>query len=136
TLRLGESHAFRGWAHVRAGHAAQAAADLRRALALWEKEKAVPVDTRFERGRALALLGGLAADATSGVTPAEAAAFADQAVTALRDVLQAGWGNWADLKEPDFDTIRGREDFKKLLAELHPKAKIPLGTAPLPGETK
>src|SRR5262249_16472284 len=103
TLRLGESHGFRGWAHVRTGHPAQAAADLRRALDLWEKEKAVPIDTRFERARALALLAGLAADGKSGVTAAEAAAFADQAVATLRDTFQAGWGNWDDLKEPDFD---------------------------------
>jgi serine/threonine-protein kinase len=125
TNHLGYSHAYRGWAHVRAGRPAAAAADLRRAVALWEKEKDAVIDTRFERGRALALLAGLAADGKSGVTPAEAAAFADQAVAALRDALDAGWGQYDELKEPDFDAIRNREDFQKLLAELEPRAKRP-----------
>jgi len=52
------------------------------------------------------------------VTTAEAATFADQAVASLRDALSAGWG-WPDeLKEPDFNAIRGRDDFKKLVAEV------------------
>jgi serine/threonine protein kinase/tetratricopeptide (TPR) repeat protein len=119
---LGYSHAYRGWAHVRAGHPAEAAADLRRALALWDKVTAADNGTRFERGRALALLAGLAADGKSGVSAAEAAAFADQAVAAVRDAAQAGWGNWAELKEPDFDAIRGRTDFQKLVAAVEAKA--------------
>jgi hypothetical protein len=57
-------------------------------------------------------------DAKSGVTGSEAAAFADQAVTALRDAVQAGWAQGDELKEPDFDPLRRRDDFKKLLAEL------------------
>jgi tetratricopeptide (TPR) repeat protein/tRNA A-37 threonylcarbamoyl transferase component Bud32 len=122
TSRLGDSHASRGWAHVRAGHSAEAAADLRRALALWEKAKTLDMDTRFERSRALALLAGLAADGKSGVTADEAAAFADQAVAALRDAVQADRGQHDELKEPDFDRLRGREDFKKLLGELEKKA--------------
>jgi hypothetical protein len=77
---------------------------------------------RFERARALALLAGLGAEAKSGVTKDEAAAFADQAVTALRDAFSAGWGLTRELKEPDFDAIRGRDDFKKLMAELEAKA--------------
>ncbi len=121
-FRLGDGHASRGWAHVRAGHAAEAAADLRRALALWEKAKVSEVYARFEQSRALALLAGLAADAKSGVTSAEAAAFADQAVAALRDALQAGWRRYDELKEPDFDALRSRADFQKLVAEAGAKA--------------
>lgn len=51
---------------------------------------------------------------------AEAAALADQFVAALRDALNAGrrWQWPSELKEPDFDALRGRDDFKKLLAEL------------------
>jgi hypothetical protein len=68
------------------------------------------------------LLAGLGGEAKSGVTAAEAAAFADQSVAALRDGLQAGWGLASELKEPDFDALRRREDFQKLLAELEKKA--------------
>jgi len=57
------------------------------------------------------------------VTTALAIAFADQSVAAMRDAFQAGWGNWADLKEPDFDALRGREDFKKLPAEVEARSK-------------
>ena len=72
--------------------------------------------TEVERARAL--LAGLGGDAKSGVTKAEAAAFADQAVASLRDAISAGW-NWPnELKEPDFEPLRGRDDFQKLLAEM------------------
>jgi serine/threonine protein kinase len=114
---LGYSHAYRGWAHIRAGHPAEAADDLRRAIALWEKGKAGDMETRFERSRALALLAGLAADGKSGVTAAEAAAFADQAVLALRAAIQVAPADLAELREPDFDPIRKRDDFKKLVVE-------------------
>jgi hypothetical protein len=48
--------------------------------------------------------------------------FADQAVASLRDAINAGWNQPDELKEPDFDALRGREDFKTLLAELEAKA--------------
>jgi tetratricopeptide (TPR) repeat protein len=120
---LGYSHAYRGWVHLRVGHPAEAVADLRRALEQWAKNKTPDAEDRFERGRALALLAGLATDGKSGVTAAEAATFAGQAVAALRDSFQAGWGKHDELKDPDFDPLRGREDFKKLLAELESRPK-------------
>ena len=122
TNDLGCSHADRGGAHVRAGHLAEAAADLRRALGQWDKLEAPLAQTRFERARALALLAGLGRDARSGVTASAAAAFADQAVAALRDAVQAGWAQRDELKEPDFDSLRRRDDFQKLLKELEAKA--------------
>jgi tetratricopeptide (TPR) repeat protein len=122
-LVLGMGHAYRGWAHIRAGHPAEAAADLRRALALWKKELVTDGDGHFDRSRALALLAGLATDSKSGVTSVEAATFADQSVAALREAVNAGW-NWpGDLKEPDFDAVRGRADFQKLVAEVEAKAE-------------
>jgi tetratricopeptide (TPR) repeat protein len=87
---LGHSYAYRGWALVRSGQPWKAAADLRRALELWAKAKASSLEDRFERSRALALLAGLGGEAKSGVTAAEAAMFADQAVASLRDVFRAG----------------------------------------------
>jgi hypothetical protein len=125
TIHLGYSHTWRGWALLRSGQPAEAAADLRWAVELFAKEPLLDSDTRFERSRALALLAGLSGDAKSGVTKDEAAAFADQAVAALRDAISAGW-NWpSELKEPDFDALRGREDFQKLVAEGEAKAEKP-----------
>jgi tetratricopeptide (TPR) repeat protein len=117
-LRLGYSHAFRGAAHAHAGRSAQAAADLRQALELWATNKTPNAEDHFERARALALLAGPAADARSGVTAAEAKGFADEAVTALRNSIQTGWLLRDQLKVPDFDALRKREDFQKLQAEL------------------
>jgi hypothetical protein len=54
--------------------------------------------------------------------PHEAAAFADRAVTALKAAVAAGWADAAELKETDFDPLRGRDDFQKLLAEVEAKA--------------
>jgi serine/threonine protein kinase len=122
TSGLGYSHASRGKTNVRAGHAAEAAADLRRALALWDHDKGPSLETRLERARALALLARLGGEAKSGVTGTEAAVFADQAVAALRAALEAGWSEYDELKEPDFDPLRGRDDFKKLLTEVEAKS--------------
>jgi tetratricopeptide (TPR) repeat protein len=120
---LGYSHADRGWALLRSGQPSKAVSDLRRAVDLWAKVPGPDPEDVFERSRALALLAGLGVEAKSGVTAAEAAMFAGQAVTSLRDAFSAGW-NWPDeLKEPDFDALRGREDFQKLLAELEAKPK-------------
>jgi tetratricopeptide (TPR) repeat protein len=123
---LGWNHVYRGAALVRSGSAdgrSKAAADLRRALELWANVPAPHSETRFERSRALALLAGLGNEAKSGVTNAEAAMFADQAVAALRDALSAGWNEPDELKEPEFDSLRGRDDFKKLVLEREAKSE-------------
>jgi serine/threonine protein kinase/tetratricopeptide (TPR) repeat protein len=121
-IHLGYSHAYRGWALVRAGEPSKAAADLRQAVELWFKDPAPDLQTQYQRSQALALLAGLGGEAKSGVTMAETRMFADQAVAALRDAINAGWNQSDELKEPDFDALRGREDFKALLAELEAKA--------------
>jgi hypothetical protein len=77
----------------------------------------------FQRGRALALLAGLAGDAKSGVTKEEGRTFADQSVADLAAAVNDGWAVLGELKEPDFDALRGRADFQKLLAEVEAKAE-------------
>jgi tetratricopeptide (TPR) repeat protein/tRNA A-37 threonylcarbamoyl transferase component Bud32 len=131
---LGQSYADHGRIRVLAGQPALAVPDLRRALEIWAKVASPVPDTRFERVRVLALLAGLGQAPESGVTAAEGAAFANQAVAALRDAINSGWAMRDDLKAPDFDPLRGREDFKKLVAELEaklgPKAKPVDGSLP------
>jgi tetratricopeptide (TPR) repeat protein len=129
---LGYSHAYRGWTRAHAGQPAEAAADLRQAVELWAKNKALDIETRFERSRALALLAGLGADAKSGVTTDDAKTFADQAVAALADAVKSGWAVPRELKEPDFDTLRGRADFQKLVSAVQAKAEKPADAAPMP----
>jgi hypothetical protein len=41
----------------------------------------------------------------------------------LAEAVNAGWAHPSELKEPDFDALRGREDFKKLLAEVEARKK-------------
>jgi hypothetical protein len=77
--------------------------------------------------QSLSLLAGLCGDVKCGVTKDEAKRFGDQSVAALAAVVQLGWAVPSQLKEPDFDAVPGRDDFRKLLAELEaksgPKAK-------------
>jgi hypothetical protein len=47
-----------------------------RAVELWAEAPAADAETRFKRSRVLALLAGPGGEAKSGVTKAEAAAFA------------------------------------------------------------
>jgi hypothetical protein len=37
--------------------------------------------------------------------------------------VTAGWALPRELKEPDFDAVRGRADFQKLVAEVEKKAE-------------
>ncbi len=112
---LGYSYAYRGAVRVRAGQPAAAAADLRQAPDRWAKVPNLDTGSQLERSRALALLAGLGGDAKSGVTAAEAKTFADQSVAALAAV-KLGWALPSELKEPDFDALRGRAVFQKLAA--------------------
>ena len=45
----------------------------------------------------------------------------ERGVNALADAVKAGWAQLDELQEPDFDPLRNREDFKKLLAVLEKK---------------
>jgi tetratricopeptide (TPR) repeat protein len=121
------SLAYRGAARARAGQPPLAAADLRRAVELWasgpsgDTVQALGWYSRFELSRALALLAALGKDPKSGVIEDEARTFADQSVAALANAVKTGCALPVELKEPDFDALRGREDFQNLLAELEAK---------------
>jgi len=70
---------------------------------------------------------GWAGKRKSGTMTDEAAAFGGQAVAALGDAISTGRNGPDELKEPDFDALRGRDDFKKMLAKVEaesgPKAE-------------
>jgi tetratricopeptide (TPR) repeat protein len=129
-LRLGYSYAFRGTAHLQAGHASEAAGDLRRGIELWTQNETLDPDDRVEQARALALLSSLGAVPKSGVTQAEAATFADRAVAALRSAVQAGWANRDQLKDPDFDSLRKREDFQNIIKKMEARSAARGGAKP------
>lgn len=129
---LAFSLAYRGWAHLRAGHPADAAIELRRAWEIWEKDNSMNTQSRFESSRVLSLLTGLGIDPNSGVSAAEAAAFADKAIAGLAEVIKTDWVQSDELNEPDFDPLRTREDFRKLIKELEAKFPREKAVAPPP----
>jgi tetratricopeptide (TPR) repeat protein len=68
------------------------------------------------------------ADRDAGLTEAErkelAQGYAERALALLRQAVTRGYQDVADLKQdPRFNPLRGREDFRKLLAELEGKTK-------------
>jgi serine/threonine-protein kinase len=127
---LGESYFFRGLARAGAGQSAEAAADLRKALELRATESTPNLETQLTRARTLAMLAGLGGNAKSGVTKDESKTFADQSVAALAEAVKAGWALPSELKQPDFDALRGRADFQKLVAEVEAKVERVPETAP------
>jgi hypothetical protein len=59
----------------------------------------------------------------SGKSAGQKQEYADRAMDLLRQAVKAGWKDAAHVKEDtDLDSLRGREDFKKLLQELENKS--------------
>ncbi|MDX1929101.1 MAG: protein kinase [Pirellulaceae bacterium] len=135
TVGMAYCYAYRGWARVRAGQSKEAAIELRKVIELITRDKTWDLDLRFERVRSLALLAGLGADEKSGVTQDEAGIFADQCAAELAEAIKDGWANLMELKEPDLDVMRDREDFQKHFAALEAaRLTKPVKTTSLPTE--
>jgi serine/threonine-protein kinase len=133
---LAAIYASCGAIRVRAGQPAEAAGDLRKALELWPDPARLQPQLQFARLKTQALLAGLAGDAKSGVSKDEAKVFADQSIAALAVLLKTGWALPSELREPDFDAVRGRADFQKLVAEVEAKAEKVPEAVPPPHEKK
>jgi eukaryotic-like serine/threonine-protein kinase len=118
---LGYSRSYRGWAKLKAEKTGEAAADFRKAIELFDNDKSV--DSCIELSRVLALLSGMGDNALSGVTADESKVFTEQSVMALEQAIKQGWGRMDELKGSDFDAVRTRADFQKLLTELESKAE-------------
>src|SRR5947208_2707706 len=52
-----------------------------------------------------------------------AEAFTAQSVAAFADAVKTGWALPSELKEPDFDALRGRADFQRLVADVEAKVE-------------
>ncbi len=85
------------------------------------------LNARIDRAGAQAALGdharAAAADRDPKLPPAErarlTARYAEQAMDFLRRAVAGGWRNPQMLKtDGDMDPLRGRQDFRNLLAEL------------------
>jgi eukaryotic-like serine/threonine-protein kinase len=113
----------RGLARRDLGDIAGAAIDLQRAR---ELSKGLPQHTVryvFERACSDAALAGLAERAGSAVSGVEAKAAATEAMKWLNRLAAIGYRNTNEIElESSFDSLRGREDFKKLVEQLEAKA--------------
>jgi serine/threonine-protein kinase len=114
------------------GDAAGAAADVRRSLEL--SDGLPPLSGHeFEAACGHAALAGLAARPGSGVTPAEGEGEAARAMEWLGRAVAMGYGNVNELRiESALDSLRSREDFKKLMKQLEEKAAKGQEVGPFP----
>ncbi|HEV8072203.1 MAG TPA: serine/threonine-protein kinase [Planctomycetaceae bacterium] len=109
----------RGLARRDLGDLAGAVTDIRRALQLGKGLPQYYVRYVFERACSHAALAGLAERPGSGVSGLEGRAAATEAMKWLNRLAATGYRNVNELRiESAFDALRGREDYRKLMAEL------------------
>jgi hypothetical protein len=127
---LAENYLNRGLARRALGDPARAAADLRRALALYDGPESRGGEQWFLFACSHAALAGLAGRAGSGVSAAEAASEADAAMALLRVAVGWGYRSYAYYRHEDaLDPLRDREDFKLLMLDMAMPAE-PFAPAP------
>jgi tetratricopeptide (TPR) repeat protein len=104
------------------GDSAGAAADSKRALRLCDSLPPL-ISCVFETACCHAALAALSGRPNSGVSAAEGKIAADSAMKWLNRAVAMGYQNANELRiESAFDPLRGRDDFKKLLAEVEQKS--------------
>jgi eukaryotic-like serine/threonine-protein kinase len=96
-----------------------AAADVRRALELYEGLPSRSGEEWFETACCRAALAGLAAQAGSGVLPGERQKQASKAMELLRTAVAIGYRKLASYRtDSALDSLRDRDDFRLLLMDL------------------
>jgi eukaryotic-like serine/threonine-protein kinase len=119
---LAHSLRRRGLAHRDLGDLARAAADMRRAMGLYDALAAKSGEDQFGIACCRAALAGLAERDGAAVSAAQGTDEAAQAMAALRNAVEAGFRNTAAFRtESALDALRKRADFRKLLEELEKK---------------
>jgi serine/threonine protein kinase len=103
---------------VLAGDFAKAATDLRRAIAIRDKQPFLRPGTRYDLARSHALLAGLGSRAGSGVTPDEGRVEAERAMAELKRSFDEGYRNPEIDGDTYLDPLRNRPDFKLLMLDL------------------
>ena len=79
----------------------------------------------------------LAYSVAGGKVADKKAEYADRAMELLAKAVGAGYKDAAHMKtDTDLDALRGREDFRKLMAQLEAKAEKVPELAPPPREKK
>jgi tetratricopeptide (TPR) repeat protein len=130
---LADSHSALGTVRRRAGQPSEAVASFRRAIALVEQLPTRSARNHYNLARYHAQLAGVAAEAGSGLTAEQGEAEAERAMAALKQAYSGGFGIAHLRADADLDTLRSREDFRKLLKELEEKAAKAQEVAPVHG---
>jgi tetratricopeptide (TPR) repeat protein len=104
----------------------------RRSVKARESVSAPTPEQIYDLACTRAKLASAAADSGSGLSPGEARAEADQVMAVLRRSVAAGYNSAEKIqKDTDLESLRNRDDFKKLIEELQ-QPKKPLATSKLP----
>ena len=115
---LAESLLRSGHARAAAGDLAGAAADWRRAAALYAAHPPGG-EQAILRACCHGALAGLAGQPGGGVPPAEARSQADEAMAVLRRAIDGGYRDFGLIRvEPGLDPLRSRDDFRRLMGDL------------------
>jgi serine/threonine-protein kinase len=114
----------------RLGRPKEAAEAARERLKLWPNNPQELYDTADEFAQCIPLVG----KGPAGGDEALREEYSRDAVRALEQAVAAGYTNWsAANKNENFDPIRGREDFQRVLRQLEEKAKATGKQAGAPG---
>jgi serine/threonine-protein kinase len=110
---------------MRSGSVRAAAGDARGAVAEWRKAAALfeghppSGDLAILRACCHGSLAGLAGEVGSGISAAERASHAEEAMAILRREAAAGYYNIDLIRvEPGLDPVRPRDDFRRLIMDL------------------
>ncbi len=126
---LAENHLDRGLARRALCDPAGAAADMRRAVALYDALPSRTGEQWFLSACSHAALAGLAVQAGSGVSAAEAASQAETALALLYKAVAMGYRNPAAYRTEDaLDPLRDRDDFRLVVMDLAMPAEPFVGT--------
>ena len=91
---------------------------------MWEKRNRTDAESLYNASRFRAVAAGVQVKTPGADAARLAKDDADRAMQWLHKAVQAGYKDAAHMKkDPDLDPLRGREDFKKLLAELEANKK-------------
>jgi eukaryotic-like serine/threonine-protein kinase len=98
----------------------QDAGGCRRTATMWEKLKRTDADSLYRSACLHAVTAAVLRGAgKSAAEQKQADAEADLAMSSLKQAVRAGYQDTAKIrKDKDLDSLRGREDFKKLFADL------------------
>jgi serine/threonine-protein kinase len=118
-LCVAENYLHRSLARRAASDHVGAVADARRAVAHFDALASPSGESWFLSACAHAVLAGLADQAGSGVSAAEAASDAESAVVLLHKAVAMGYRYLASYRKHDaLDPLRDREDFRLLMMDL------------------